>query len=155
VCNQPPASHPARKYLTRAITDTILASHTTPSSTPLIPTSIPPPQPCPGVVIQWDLGSLYHTYPFPIHDPTSRFKPGYILLSVDPATCRIHVRSLSCTGTSLYPALPCSSCQTTIPLIKIVLDRARTFTGKLSRNTMSHVQPKERLYLAERKLKKE
>ena len=64
-------------------TDIILARPTLVGS-PLIQEPIPPLPPCQGTAIRWDLGSLYQTYPFSIHDPTSRFKPGYTLLFVDP-----------------------------------------------------------------------
>jgi hypothetical protein len=53
-------------------------------------------------VIQWDLALPYQTCPFPIHDPTSRCKPGYILLFVEETWDTL----LSLIGAHNVPGLP-------------------------------------------------
>ncbi|KAJ6536411.1 hypothetical protein DFH09DRAFT_1091365 [Mycena vulgaris] len=41
---------------------------------------------CIGAYFKWDVGSLFKTHPFIIHDSTSRQNPGYTLRSVDFTT---------------------------------------------------------------------
>ncbi|KAJ6553658.1 hypothetical protein B0H10DRAFT_2201925 [Mycena sp. CBHHK59/15] len=41
---------------------------------------------CDGAYFKWEVGSLFKTYPFIIHDPTSHHQPRYTLLSADFVT---------------------------------------------------------------------
>jgi len=65
----------------------------------------------------WDL-----TYPFYIHDLSSRFKPGYKLVFVDDHNNIIRVQSNACAGTFIVSAITstCSTCQVFGPLVEIV-----------------------------------
>jgi len=96
--------------------------------------------PCQGAEFQWNLGSPYLTYPFPIHDPACSLKPGYILLSIDPQSSVVRVRSLRCSGTSPNVSTPCSSCLGVRVHVDVKQDHATKPPGKLDRATLSHQQ---------------
>ena len=83
-----------------------------------------PPITCDGAIFSWDLDSPFETYPFITHKSTSRAKPGYSLLSVNPQQSTIHVRSLSCSGISKTKASPCFSCQKAGDQVAVIRDRA-------------------------------
>jgi len=115
------------------------------------------PPPCPGASISWVLGSPYLTYPFAIHAPTSRMKPGYALLDICSLESRIHTRSNHCAGSAInHPSLsPCTSCQGTAILVRAVEEHARKPPTNLDRMSLSHEQLGKRLENMEKKKAKE
>jgi hypothetical protein len=118
--------------------------------------TVPPPSPsCPGATFQWELGSPYRTYPFTIHDPISRFKLGYTLLSIDSADSTIRVRSLHCSGSSSTTSGSCVSCKNTSSHIQTTRDHARRLPARIDCSVMSHEQLKQKLGGVEISLKKE
>lgn len=112
--------------------------------------------PCPGALITWGLGSPYVTYPFALHAPSSRLKPGYALLEICPQDSLIRTRSIHCSGSGTgQPSPSCGSCQGTAPLVKAVEDHARKLPTHLDRMLMSHEQLRRRLEAVEKKERKE
>ncbi|KAJ6629359.1 hypothetical protein B0H10DRAFT_1939763 [Mycena sp. CBHHK59/15] len=73
-------------------------SHLSQLQIPSVQSHIPPSGSagCVGAHYKWDIGSVFTTYPFPIHDPTSHHSPGYILLSIDFVSAILHVHSMRC-----------------------------------------------------------
>ena len=66
------------------------------------------------------IGGWDPTYPFYIHDLSSRFKPGYKVVFVDDHNNIIRVQSSACTGTYIVSAIAgaCSTCQVLGPLFE-------------------------------------
>jgi hypothetical protein len=112
-------------------------------------------QPCQGLAYLWDLGSPYRTYPFSMHDSTSRVQPGYTLVSVDPANSLIYIRSGRCSGEAREQTLLCLSCQNIGPLADTVKEHARKEPVNLSFISLSHAQAQKRLDGAEKMVKKQ
>jgi len=101
--------------------DLILAEEHRPRTEPSLIPSTSPPASCQGAEFWWDLSSPHLTYPFPIHDPATKSKPGYDLLSVDPHASLIHVRFLRCCSSESI-SVPCSSCQTLGVFVDVMKD---------------------------------
>ncbi|KAJ7120362.1 hypothetical protein C8R44DRAFT_877798 [Mycena epipterygia] len=93
---------------------------------------------CPGAYYKWDIGSVFMTYPFPIHDPTSTHSPGYFLLSIDFVSSILHVRSTSCFG--LPTGARCPACENLDPFIAAVETRAQQSFAKRSTRGLNHDQ---------------
>jgi hypothetical protein len=113
----------------------------------------PPSLSCPGTTFQWELGSPYLTYPFPIHDPASLHKPDYSLVSLDFQDSSIHLHSRNCTGMPSATSEPCPSCLNTRLHVRKVQNKARNATGVM-RSAMSYEQLKKKVEGVERSLKK-
>ncbi|KAF8055318.1 hypothetical protein FPV67DRAFT_1789064 [Lyophyllum atratum] len=125
-------------------------SYSAPASSP--PSSV---HSCPGAAFRWALGSPYLSYPFPIHDATSRFKPRYDLVSVDPHDTVIRVRSQDCLETSLSTSTPCFACQAVGPFVDAVKDRAEKSPVRLDCSVLSHAQAVQKIENIGKSLKKE
>ncbi|KAK7005922.1 hypothetical protein R3P38DRAFT_2794458 [Favolaschia claudopus] len=82
---------------------------------------VPASFPCTGVPLLWDTSTFWSTYPFHVHDPASKYNPGYQLISLNPA----FIRSFRCLGTSQVSQAPCSRCSI-LPLeVEELRDRAK------------------------------
>ncbi|KAF8075809.1 hypothetical protein FPV67DRAFT_383880 [Lyophyllum atratum] len=99
------------------------------------------PSICDGTVFHWDLGSPFVSYPFALHDPESRFTPGYTICSVDTQRSTIRVRSLHCTRSAPTSSPACSASQNIGSLIEAVKRHAERPTKGLDNATLSHRQP--------------
>ncbi|KAJ6609771.1 hypothetical protein B0H10DRAFT_1693072, partial [Mycena sp. CBHHK59/15] len=110
---------------------------------------------CVGAYFKWDVGSLFKTYPFIIHDPTSRHQPGYTLLSADFVTSIIQVRSPVCSGFGSTPGGCCDACRALESSIEIVENWSQQFFGKRSIDRLNHVQLEAKLKALSRQLKAE
>ncbi|KAJ7729410.1 hypothetical protein DFH07DRAFT_756850, partial [Mycena maculata] len=98
---------------------------------PSPPTSVSGAEPkCAGACYRWDIGSLCTTYPFCIHEPTSRKSPGYTLLSTDFVQSVIHVRSVDCLGSVTAIRGCCDSCDTLDSSIKTMEKWSQQSFGK-------------------------
>jgi hypothetical protein len=121
---------------------------------PLSPRALVPP--CEGAVFQWDLWSPYQTYPFVIHDPGSRFKAGFSLLSVDTHRSSIHVRSWCCTGTRPSASIgACNACQSAGENVDNVKSHAQKPAARMDHTVMSREHFRQKLEATERSLKNE
>ncbi|KAK7033867.1 hypothetical protein R3P38DRAFT_3500041 [Favolaschia claudopus] len=115
-----------------------------------------PTHPCVGSQFSWNnLGYIFDSYPFTIHDPASRHNPGYDILSVDAVACVFHVRAKRCHGVVSVPYTACPSCLGLGPSIEVVRDWAKQDSEKKSFARLSHRQLTERLASLRKRLKTE
>ncbi|KAK7025706.1 hypothetical protein R3P38DRAFT_2456808, partial [Favolaschia claudopus] len=113
-----------------------------------------PTYPCVGSQFSWNnLGYIFDSYPFTIHDPASRHNPGYDILSVDAVACVFHVRAKRCHGVVSVPHTACPSCLGLGPSIEVVRDWAKQGSEKKSFARLSHRQLTERLASLRKRLK--
>jgi hypothetical protein len=105
-------------------------------------TPLPPSTLCEGFSYHWSLGTTCRIYSLPLHDPSCRTKPGFTLLFIDPSSSIIHVRALTCQGSSSAGSKSCLSCQdeTLTKRVKVVEDHARKAPAYLNFTTLSHEQ---------------
>ncbi|KAJ6565382.1 hypothetical protein B0H10DRAFT_2200416 [Mycena sp. CBHHK59/15] len=97
----------------------------------LLGTSLAPINSCPGVHLSWDIGSFWTTYPFHIHDPVSKYKPGYHIISLHPP----QIRSNRCQGNSA-----------SADDIDVVKDRAcRNFSSVRTEEELTQTQLRDKL----------
>ena len=102
------------------------------------------------------MGSPYLTYPFTIHDLSSRFKPGYKLVFIDDNNNTIRIQSDACTGTTVSASAgTCSMCHTLRPLVEAVHARAKKPPKRLDISVLSYKQTTRKLGTIEKNLKKE
>ncbi|KAK6995564.1 hypothetical protein R3P38DRAFT_2800752 [Favolaschia claudopus] len=94
---------------------------------------------CSGAYFQWTVGSLYTTYPFVIHDTTSRHKPRYTLLSADFVTSVIRVRSVKCRGYVSQPGC-CPEFDDLDGAVDVVEKWSQQSFGEKSIDRLSHAQ---------------
>jgi hypothetical protein len=99
------------------------------------------------------LGSPYVTYPFAIHDPGSRFTPGYDLIFVEHLNLTIRVRSPHCTGLPPSKSDPCLARQNTSAFVVAVKEHTTKPAARLDRNATTNDQLREKLKLTEQNLK--
>jgi hypothetical protein len=107
---------------------------------------------CGGAYFKWDVGSLFKTYPFIIHDPTSRHQARYTLLSADFVTSIIRVHSLECSKSVSRTGGCCDACQTVDSAINIVEKWSQQSFGKKSIDRLNHVQLEAKLQALSRQL---
>jgi len=116
----------------------------------------PPVPPCEGGVFRWDLGSPYQTYLFVIHDPISRIKAPFSLLSIDHHNSSIRIRSHRCTGMGSSASIgTCTACQGAGEDIANVKNHAQKSAARMDRAVMTHKQLLQKLEAIERSFKKE
>ncbi|KAK6977109.1 hypothetical protein R3P38DRAFT_2436017, partial [Favolaschia claudopus] len=75
---------------------------------------------CPGHSMSWDSDTFWSTYPFHLHDPRSKYNPGYDIVSLSPPT----IRSARCLGSAQTAGTPCTWCSTLPFDVEAVRDRA-------------------------------
>jgi hypothetical protein len=63
---------------------------------------------------------MWNTYPFHVHDPLSKYNPGYNIISLYPPL----IRSMRCSGSSKTAGTPCTWCSTLSHDVENVRDRA-------------------------------
>ncbi|KAJ7654346.1 hypothetical protein B0H17DRAFT_956891, partial [Mycena rosella] len=61
---------------------------------------------CPGLRLPWDLDTFWAKYPFRVHDPHSKYYPGYHFTTMSPP----FIRSDRCLGSSKSAESPCTWC---------------------------------------------
>ncbi|KAF7328555.1 hypothetical protein MVEN_02543200 [Mycena venus] len=110
---------------------------------------------CVGAYFKWEVGSLFKTYPFVIHDPKSRHKPRYTLLSAEFVTSIIRVRSLECSGSILTTHGCCDACEGLDSAIEIVENWSQQSFGKKSIDRLNHGQLEAKLKVLSRQLRAE
>ncbi|KAF7351813.1 hypothetical protein MVEN_01142400 [Mycena venus] len=114
------------------------ASFVPPSTLPSVP-AIPQ---CPGCPLTWDPAVFWSTYPFHVHEPTSRYNPGYQFISFSP----LLIRSARCLGSSGNPGKPCTRCSTLPFDVAALRDRAKEpFNLVRTEERMNHVQLLEKV----------
>ncbi|KAJ6615849.1 hypothetical protein B0H10DRAFT_1732998, partial [Mycena sp. CBHHK59/15] len=104
---------------------------------------------------KWDVGSLFKTYPFVIHDPTSCHQPSYTLLSADFITSIIRVRLPVCSRFGSTPGGCCDECRALDSSIEIVENWSQQFFRKRSIDRLNHVQWEAKLKALSQQLKAE
>jgi len=148
----------SERIISRLDVDQIVSQMDNPSSH-LSPSRANDSPSCSGLTFHWRMGSPYITYPFSIHDLSSRFKPGYKLVFIDDHNNIIRVQSNACTGTFKFIvsaiAGTCSTCQALGPLVETVHARAKKPPKRLDLSVLSHEQTIRKVGLIERNLKKE
>ncbi|KAJ7078250.1 hypothetical protein C8R44DRAFT_654684, partial [Mycena epipterygia] len=101
-----------------------------------------PSAPCPGLPLQWDFNTFWSTYPFHVHDPKSKYDPGYILIALFPPL----IRSKHCIGSSTTPAAPCARCSTLNLDVEALRDRAtESFDYARVEKRLNHTQLLEKI----------
>ena len=110
---------------------------------------------CPGSIFEWDLPSPFLSYPFSIHDKSSRFKPAYELISVHPQDSTLLVRSLDCFGKSHKSSVACSACQAMCHDVEAIKERASKPPFRLDRSVLTHNQILQKIGSIEKNLTKE
>ncbi|KAJ6589791.1 hypothetical protein B0H10DRAFT_1961256 [Mycena sp. CBHHK59/15] len=120
---------------------------------PSIPTSfIPPPSApgpsfsaiiqCPGLPLLWDFDAFWSTYPFHVHDPKSKYNPGFNFISLSPPL----IRSACCVGSSKTPGTPCAWCSSLTHDVDDVRNRAnQSFAHLRVEERFNHTQLLEKV----------
>ncbi|KAJ7699599.1 hypothetical protein B0H17DRAFT_1129209 [Mycena rosella] len=112
------------------------------------------PGECPGAFFKWEVGSLFATYPFTIHEPGSRSNPGYSLESVDFVSCIMRVRAPDCFRSTIMHGY-CNACSNLDSSISKVEKWAQQSFGKKSTGRLNHVQMEAKITAVARHLKAE
>ncbi|KAK6987989.1 hypothetical protein R3P38DRAFT_2805236 [Favolaschia claudopus] len=110
---------------------------------------------CPGAYFRWDVGSIFKTYPFIIHDASSHHRPRYTLLSTDFVTSIIRVQSIQCSGFASLAGGCCDACRTVDSAVEVVEKWAQQSFGKKSIDRLNHAQLEAKLNALSRQLKAE
>ncbi|KAK6978292.1 hypothetical protein R3P38DRAFT_3184443 [Favolaschia claudopus] len=110
---------------------------------------------CPGAYFRWDVGPIFETYPFIIHDASSHHRPRYTLLSTDFVTSIIRVQSIQCSGFASLAGGCCDACRTVDSAVEVVEKWAQQSFGKKSIDRLNHAQLEAKLNALSRQLKAE
>ncbi|KAF8157541.1 hypothetical protein K438DRAFT_2074070 [Mycena galopus ATCC 62051] len=75
---------------------------------------------CPGLRLPWALDTFWAKYPFQVHDPHSKYYPGYYFTTMSPP----FIRSDRCLGSSKSAGTPCTWCASAAHDVEALRDRA-------------------------------
>jgi hypothetical protein len=64
---------------------------------------------CPGIVVNWTLGSVWDSYPYQVHATCSL---GWQPIAFSELTNSITISARSCLGESVQDSIACKSCAT-------------------------------------------
>ncbi|KAK7014707.1 hypothetical protein R3P38DRAFT_3205675 [Favolaschia claudopus] len=110
---------------------------------------------CSGAYFRWNVGPIFKTYPFIVHDTSSNHQPRYTLLSADFVTSIIHVQSIECAAFVSLPGSSCDACRTVDSAVAVVEKSAQQSFGKKSIDRLNHAQLEAKLSALSRQLKAE
>jgi hypothetical protein len=102
---------------------------------------------CLGFELIWDVGTIFTTYPFQIHDPTSPHYPG-CRIELQPFSSQARLRSDQCHRhlTEIGSiCLPCSSLDKVVDKLKIRARATYSVGSHNSEASFSHTQLRQKL----------
>ncbi|KAJ7849431.1 hypothetical protein B0H13DRAFT_2402726 [Mycena leptocephala] len=108
------------------------------------PRAVPWSSPCPGIPLRWEGLPFWKTYPFHIHDPDSKERPGYNLVAIEPP----QIRSMRCLGPEITAqgVLPCTRCRDLTVDVDVLKERAgRNYQRINAEEALNNIQIREKL----------
>ncbi|KAJ6622485.1 hypothetical protein B0H10DRAFT_1787994, partial [Mycena sp. CBHHK59/15] len=95
-----------------------------------------------GLPLLWDFDAFWSTYPFHVHDPKSKYNPGFNFISLSPPL----IRSAHCLGSSKTPGTPCAWCSSLTHDVDDVRNRAnQSFAHLRVEERFNHTQLLEKV----------